>query len=427
MQLASLGFPEGASPKRVKFAKSLLDSLWSLLVVVSLYARDTTSHCRRRRVRPADPVQQLLESVYAAPMHPNQWHVVLEQLSSLSGVMKAALITHNVPNSEHRMLAILGDGVRESVPVYEMSYFKHDEWTLRFPQRGFTGRVIEGEEIWPHNLFYRSTFYNEFLRRFDVCQMACIASGRTGNIFEALSIYRGPLDGGFGPEVFATLKILAPHLQTALSMRRMLAKLESRVMDLENALDFVTTGLVLLDAHGKCLLANKTAKALLDQRNGLFLSHGTLSTTSTIESAALHEVISSAISPTHGFDHQRKRATLISRKNARSLQLLTAPLRREHGSGSGRAVALLFISDPEQKAAAPSEILQVLFGLTSAEARLAIALLDGRSLSEAAECHNVSLETVRSQIKSLFQKTGTRRQGELVRLLASVSYPKLEA
>jgi DNA-binding CsgD family transcriptional regulator len=56
-------------------------------------------------------------------------------------------------------------------------------------------------------------------------------------------------------------------------------------------------------------------------------------------------------------------------------------------------------------------------GITRAEARLASMLADGISLEEVAEALLVSIQTVRSQLKSVFAKTGVTRQAELVALL----------
>jgi DNA-binding CsgD family transcriptional regulator len=88
----------------------------------------------------------------------------------------------------------------------------------------------------------------------------------------------------------------------------------------------------------------------------------------------------------------------------------------------GRAVAIVFVNDPDEKQASPVEVLRALFNLTPAETKLAISLMDGNSLSESADLNQVGRETVRSQIKSIFQKTGTKRQGELIRLLALIPY-----
>ena len=57
------------------------------------------------------------------------------------------------------------------------------------------------------------------------------------------------------------------------------------------------------------------------------------------------------------------------------------------------------------------------FGLTPAEARVVLRLLSGDSLRAAAKALGVQYETVRTHLMSIFQKTGTRRQAELVILV----------
>lgn len=63
--------------------------------------------------------------------------------------------------------------------------------------------------------------------------------------------------------------------------------------------------------------------------------------------------------------------------------------------------------------------LRAEFGLTKAEARLALRLAGGASLASAAEAFDVKLTTIRSQLQQVFAKTGTSRQAELVALLLS--------
>jgi len=86
-----------------------------------------------------------------------------------------------------------------------------------------------------------------------------------------------------------------------------------------------------------------------------------------------------------------------------------------------RAVALLFICDPEKEAQLPCDLLKKGYGLSSAEARLALILMKGHSLGHAAEINGVTMNTVRSQLKSIFAKTGVQRQSELVRILMGSS------
>ncbi len=64
--------------------------------------------------------------------------------------------------------------------------------------------------------------------------------------------------------------------------------------------------------------------------------------------------------------------------------------------------------------------LQGRFGLTQTEARIALHLADGGSIAGYAAAHGSSPATVRSQLKSIFAKTGAHRQGELIGLIGRV-------
>ena len=81
-------------------------------------------------------------------------------------------------------------------------------------------------------------------------------------------------------------------------------------------------------------------------------------------------------------------------------------------------------SEPAPDLAGLPEVarLRVAFGLTKAEARLALRLAEGSSLASAAQAFNVKLTTIRSQLQQVFAKTGTCRQTELVAMILSRGY-----
>ena len=79
--------------------------------------------------------------------------------------------------------------------------------------------------------------------------------------------------------------------------------------------------------------------------------------------------------------------------------------------------AVVFITDPEEETHSAQEILMHLYRLTRAEARLASVMMQGTSVGEAADRLQLSYETCRSQLKSVFLKTETSRQTDLVRML----------
>lgn len=84
-----------------------------------------------------------------------------------------------------------------------------------------------------------------------------------------------------------------------------------------------------------------------------------------------------------------------------------------------RPAVSLFITDPDADVAAGDDRLRTAFGLTNAEAKLAARLAAGDDLRSAADHLGVTYGTARVRLAQVFQKTGTCRQGELIRLLLS--------
>jgi|TARA_Y100000991_G_scaffold204253_1_gene179627 DNA-binding CsgD family transcriptional regulator len=90
--------------------------------------------------------------------------------------------------------------------------------------------------------------------------------------------------------------------------------------------------------------------------------------------------------------------------------------------------ALVYFHAPEYEGAVDEQQVAELFDLTSAEARVAAAIAEGSDLKSLADRLSLSVETVRGQLKSVFRKTGTRRQNELAaRILLSPALRPREA
>jgi DNA-binding CsgD family transcriptional regulator len=101
------------------------------------------------------------------------------------------------------------------------------------------------------------------------------------------------------------------------------------------------------------------------------------------------------------------------------LRLAVAPI---YFGGSSRSAtcAAVWIVNTGSPSLPSDELLAALFGFSPAEARLARAVLTGCSASEYARHAGVRVATVRSQLHSIFVKTGVRRQAQLVALLSRV-------
>ena len=79
--------------------------------------------------------------------------------------------------------------------------------------------------------------------------------------------------------------------------------------------------------------------------------------------------------------------------------------------------AVLFVSDPEREVQTPEQFIRDLYGLTPAEARLAMLLGRGHTLNDAAGALGISRNTAHTHLSRIFMKTDTSRQSDLVRRL----------
>ncbi len=178
----------------------------------------------------------------------------------------------------------------------------------------------------------------------------------------------------------------------------------------ERALDMLDHALVIVNEAGSVHYRNRLAGAVLKSAaSPLTVSAGTLRARGRALHAELHEAIRLACL------QRRSSALAASRGMQAPLRLLVVPM----DAVGGREAAVWILEPPSPRLPDP-RILGVLFGLSRAEARLALRLLAGLTPQECARQAGVGVAAVRSQLHSMFAKTGARRQAELVVLLARV-------
>ncbi|MGQ0446593.1 MAG: helix-turn-helix transcriptional regulator, partial [Beijerinckiaceae bacterium] len=223
------------------------------------------------------------------------------------------------------------------------------------------------------------------------------------------------------PEVLRLVSLLAPHLQRALQLQLGFGPL-SLIRD--GALDLVENwrhGCVLVSVAGQVLYANRAANGIAASRDGLSLGCRGLRAAIASEDAALQQLISQACAG-NGQGIRAGGRLAISRNSGRKPNTVqTLPLGPNRGDFfNGLAAALVIISDHEREAYLPPSCLRELFGLTPAEAEVALLVLRGHGLQCVANELRVTLSTVRIHLQRVFEKTGTHRQAGLVRLLVEL-------
>jgi DNA-binding CsgD family transcriptional regulator len=94
------------------------------------------------------------------------------------------------------------------------------------------------------------------------------------------------------------------------------------------------------------------------------------------------------------------------------------PLRGDGLDVFAGALSIVFTTSMIPSASPAPSLLQALFDLTPAEARTAGQITEGKSIEQISSTTGISQNTIRTHLKSVFQKTGVERQAELVSLLS---------
>ena len=186
-----------------------------------------------------------------------------------------------------------------------------------------------------------------------------------------------------------------------------------------DALDCLHYGVIIVDVYSEVVFMNACAEEIVAKFNGLSLRENRIVGATTVETMALRDLVGAAANITHGDEMHRSNGaiTLSRRPPLRSLTAIVTPLGGPKDATTPGPVAAIFITDPEVDDNGTGESLMRVYGLTAAESRLTIDLLQGKGLAWAAEQNNMKLNTARCHLKHVFEKTRTHRQAELVRVI----------
>lgn len=218
--------------------------------------------------------------------------------------------------------------------------------------------------------------------------------------------------------------ILAEHVGQALAVQHTLGRLKGLSKGLATALEHLPQAAVLLGRDGRLLHANSAAVNVLYDADGLEVKQGRLEATLPEARASLGKLLQEAFQDLARRVAFKRRVAAVSRPSGRRAYLIRVfPIDQaleyvELDDLNGDPYLVMLITESE--AAGPvlsTEELQVVYGLTPTEAAVAAALARGHSLSEIAARKDIAVDTVRKQLQSIFQKTGTHRQAALVHRL----------
>lgn len=356
----------------------------------------------------------LIRAVYSGPLEQPLWHSFLVQLHSLLDASFATLMLR--PPKE-------GDGgvvLNALVVSPDISSSYNETWFALDPFVDLPLRqVVTLREFTSKDSLPDTEYYQQYVEPIGISQIMGVDMTEPEGLNARLRVTRNKGQPDFSDSDKQIVQKILPHLEQAIAIHSKLTQTETERSLYEDAIDQLSVGTFILDEHGRVIRMNDAARHLLDSRKGICVVDGKFSAGNRQDNqrfkAVLDEVLSAHKLSTPGFVRAFKTE---SSPGVMKLGMLIRPLPISPSTDPARQPSIaIFVSDPEHRQQVPRHILTELFDFTPAEASLALLLANGLTLDEASEELDISRNTAKSHLSSVFSKTGVTRQTKLVQLI----------
>ena len=193
---------------------------------------------------------------------------------------------------------------------------------------------------------------------------------------------------------------------------------------LEATLNALTTGVYLTDRHGRIVYMNRAAKRQVDTSNAIRVANGHLSPIDRKACLALNRAINEATGDEADLSTSGFSIALPAVDNAGLIAIVLPLARGERQSGAFSEMVAIFVQDPiVMPPFIPGQAFAELYGLTTSELRVLLAMVPGLSVKDAAKVLGIGENTAKTHLQHIHSKTGTSKQTELMRLFMSSTPP----
>jgi DNA-binding CsgD family transcriptional regulator len=365
----------------------------------------------------SDLSEGLLDNIYDAATDDQLWTQILREISTLTNSVGGVLLGQSqIP----RMLHFTQHYNTDPECLHALRE-RHvlNPWTLHMQQFHPAGRVVLSDSILPLAELRRTAFFNDVMRPQNLGHAAMIGLSQKADFGVGFCLNRGPRQGPYTDGERHLLERLTPHLMRTVQLGFQLGTYRALQNMEYRTLDRISVGVALLDRNAGVLFANK-ALGLMTIDGALNLRNQKLSSYSAAHARRLTELVQcaarSAPGGTMAIPHPldgRSVTVVVSAVRSRDLD-------RFASLQMSNPAAMVFVIDPAVSTTIPAEWIMDAYGLTLAEARVALQAATGATVPDIGARLNISPNTVKTHLRRVFAKTGVHRQTEIARLIASL-------
>jgi DNA-binding CsgD family transcriptional regulator len=372
---------------------------------------------------PAAQLSALIADIYDAALEPALWTGVVEKAGRFVGGSGASIFSRDSVNRTGNSYYAFG-----VEPHYEQLYFnkyiKFDPLNAAYLALD-VGEVMSNSNIIPRDKFIETVFYKEWVRPQGWVDNVFTALEKSPTSIAAFVVFRHERDGVTDDTARQLMRLLAPHLRRAVLIGKVIDLKTIEAATFVDTLDGFSAGMFLVDADGRIVHANAAGHAVLAAGDFLRAAGGRLVAGDPQTDRILRDIFIAAGNgdvaigtkgialPLTAHDGERHVAHVLP---------LTSGARRRAGIATAAAAAL-FVHKAALDMPSPPEAIASAYKLTPTELRILLAIVEIGGGPEVAEALGIAEGTVKTHLGRLFEKTGAKRQADLVKLVAGFSNP----
>jgi DNA-binding CsgD family transcriptional regulator/PAS domain-containing protein len=369
-------------------------------------------------------LSRLVADIYDAALDPTRWGGVLCGLRDFVGGSAAWVFSKDTSTKSLNIYYDCGGVDPHYQQLYRDQYAKLDPLTSG-QVLAEIGRPISTADIMAVDEFERTPFNQEWRRPQGLMDFGTAVLDKSTTGAALFGVFRQERQGLFDDDTRWRMREISPHIRRAMLIGRTIELKTAEASAFADTLDGISAGMFLVDAGGRIVHANASGQAMLNERCVLRAGGGKLAATAADADHELTQTFATAGGGDAAVGVKGVAVPLAARDGERYVAHvlpLTSGERRRAGAGYA-ATAALFVRKATLEVPSPPEAIARHYKLTPTELRVLLAVVEVGGVSEVAEELGIGEATVKTHLHRLFAKTETRRQADLVKLVAAFSNP----
>jgi DNA-binding CsgD family transcriptional regulator/PAS domain-containing protein len=365
-------------------------------------------------------LSDLISVVYDAAIDPSLWQSAIERAACFVGGTGAGLFCKDV--GVHHAVVPHSFGYQKPLPV---ALFQQIYPAVEGHFLGDLEQPIATTDLMSFGELAESELYRQWAEPQGLVDFLSAVVDRTTISAAIFGVFRHQRNGVVDDHARRRMRLIAPHIRRAVLIGRMFEFKAAEIATFVDTLDGLGAGMYLVDATGRLIHANAAGNAILGASDILSSVGGRLVASDAHIDRALRDVFAAAGQGDAALGIKGIAVPLIGKDGERYIAHalpLTSGARRRAGVANAAAAAL-FVRKATLAVPSASQAIGSAFKLTPTELRVLMAIVEVGGVPEVATAFGIADTTVRTHVSRLFEKTGTARQADLVKLVAGYATP----